>query len=109
MGVQNYPIGGPDRWRIDQDFMTMQMVGIRQEVPNSDKRKARIEVADAAIDRASAQRRVERLKVRQSTALAWISSHSPSGKDRTAASRTGRGCWRSAMTATAAVTMNCAT
>jgi hypothetical protein len=28
------------------------MVGIRQEMPNSDKRKARIEVADAAVDRA---------------------------------------------------------
>ncbi|MFW0754751.1 TolC family protein [Pseudomonas sp. H11T01] len=81
LGVQNYPIGGPDRWSIDQDFMTMQMVGVRQEVPNSDKRKARIEVADAAVDRAAAERRVERLKVRQSTALAWISSYSVERKD----------------------------
>jgi outer membrane protein TolC len=81
MGVQNYPIGGPDRWSIDQDFMTMQMVGVRQEMPNSDKRKARIEVADAAVDRAAAERRVERLKVRQSTALAWISSYAVEGKD----------------------------
>lgn len=81
LGVQNYPIGGPDRWSIDQDFMTMQMVGVRQEMPNSDKRKARIEVADAAVDRAAAERRVERLKVRQSTALAWISSYSIERKD----------------------------
>lgn len=81
LGVQNYPIGGPDRYSIDQDFMTMQMVGVRQEMPNSDKRKARIEVADAAIDRAAAERRVERLKVRQSTALAWISSYSVERKD----------------------------
>ncbi|MGF6127780.1 cobalt-zinc-cadmium efflux system outer membrane protein [Pseudomonas frederiksbergensis] len=81
LGVQNYPIGGPDRWSIDQDFMTMQMVGVRQEMPNSDKRKARIEVADAAVDRAAAERRVVRLKVRQSTALAWISSYSVERKD----------------------------
>ena len=81
LGVQNYPIGGPDRWSIDQDFMTMQVVGVRQEMPNSDKRKARIEVADAAIDRAAAERRVERLKVRQSTALAWINSYSVERKD----------------------------
>ena len=81
VGVQNYPIGGPDRWSIDQDFMTMRMVGVRQEMPNSDKRKARIEVADAAIDRASAERRVERLKVRQATALAWISSYAVERKD----------------------------
>ena len=81
LGVQNYPIGGPDRWSIDQDFMTMQMVGVMQEVPNRDKRKARIEVADAAVERAAAERRVERLKVRQSTALAWISSYSIERKD----------------------------
>jgi outer membrane protein TolC len=81
LGVQNYPVGGPDRWSIDQDFMTMQMVGVRQEMPNSDKRKARIEVADAAVERATAERRVERLNVRQSTALAWISSYSIERKD----------------------------
>ncbi|MCF5699959.1 TolC family protein [Pseudomonas syringae] len=81
VGVQNYPIGGPDRWSIDQDFMTMQMVGVSQEMPNSAKRKARIEVADAAIARAAAERRVERLKVRQATALAWINSFSVERKD----------------------------
>lgn len=81
LGVQNYPIGGPNRWSIDQDFMTMQMVGVRQEMPNSAKRKARIEVADSAIDRAAAERRVERLKVRQATALAWINSFSVERKD----------------------------
>lgn len=80
-GVQNYPIGGPDRWSVNDDFMTMQMVGLRQEMPNGDKRKARIEVANAAIDRAAAERRVERLNVRQSTALAWISSYSVERKD----------------------------
>ncbi|WP_137889015.1 TolC family protein [Pseudomonas sp. 2FE] len=76
LGVQNYPVGGPDRWSIDQDFMTMQMVGVMQEVPNRDKRRARIEVAEAAVDRATAESRVERLNVRQATALAWISSYS---------------------------------
>lgn len=81
VGIQNYPIGGPDRWSIDQDFMTMQMVGVSQEMPNSAKRKARIEVADAAINRAAAERRVERLKVRQATALAWINSFSVERKD----------------------------
>ncbi|MGH8354370.1 MAG: TolC family protein [Pseudomonas sp.] len=76
LGVQNYPVGGPDRWSIDQDFMTMQMVGVMQEVPNRDKRRARVEVAEAAVDRAAAEGRVERLNVRQATALAWISSYS---------------------------------
>ncbi len=76
LGVQNYPIGGPERWSIDQDFMTMQMVGVMQEVPNSNKRQARIEVAEAGVERAFAESRVERLNVRQATALAWISGYS---------------------------------
>ena len=76
LGVQNVPIDGPDRWRIEQDFMTMQMVGVMQEVPSRDKRQARIEVAEAAVDRATAERLLERLNVRQATALAWIASHS---------------------------------
>lgn len=75
LGVQNYPIGGPDRWDIDRDAMTMRMVGIRQEVPNRDKREARIEVANAGIDRAAAERRIARLNIRQSAALAWIGSY----------------------------------
>lgn len=43
LGIQDYPIGGPDRWRLEQDGMTMQMVGVMQ-VPNRDKRRARIRV-----------------------------------------------------------------
>src|SRR3546814_18447160 len=46
-----------------------------------DKRKARCECAEAASDRAAAERRVERLKVRQATALAWSSSYSVERKD----------------------------
>ena len=80
-GLQNYPVGGPDRWSVNNDFMTMQMVGVKQEMPNSDKRRARIEVANAAVERATAERQVERLNVRQSTAMAWISSYSVERKD----------------------------
>ncbi|MDH4566345.1 TolC family protein [Pseudomonas sp. BN414] len=75
LGVQNVPIEGEDRWSLDRDFMTMQMVGVMQEMPNRDKRRARTEVAEAAVDRAEAERRVVRLKVRQAAALAWISRH----------------------------------
>ncbi|AJO78184.1 TolC family protein [Pseudomonas sp. MRSN 12121] len=76
LGLQNFPVGGPDRGRLDQDSMTMQMVGIRQDMLNSDKRQARIEVAAGAVERAAAERQVERLNVRQATALAWIGSYS---------------------------------
>ncbi|WP_160109020.1 TolC family protein [Pseudomonas izuensis] len=75
LGVQNFPVGGPDRGTLDHDFMTMQMVGVMQEMSNGDKRQARTAVADAAVEVAAAQGRIERLNVRQSTALAWIASY----------------------------------
>lgn len=75
LGVQNYPVDGPDRWSLDDDFMTMQMVGVMQEVPNQKKRRARREVANATIERVVAESRIEHLQVRQAVATAWISRY----------------------------------
>lgn len=75
LGVQSVPIEGNDRWSLDRDGMTMSMVGLMQDVPNRDKRRARVEVANAAIQRTAAERVVEALNVRQATAQAWIASH----------------------------------
>ena len=74
LGLQNVPIEGDNRGRFDREPMTMQMVGVMQEVPNRAKRRARIEVAQAGIERATQEQRIERLKVRRQTALAWISA-----------------------------------
>src|SRR3546814_3954145 len=54
--------------------MTMQMVGVMQDVPNRAKRRARVEAAQASVALANAQQTVERLGVRQATAEAWIAS-----------------------------------
>lgn len=75
LGLQNVPIEGDDRFTTGRDFMTMQMVGLMQEVPNRDKRNARIETAQAAVERADAEAGVERLKVRSAVAQAWIASY----------------------------------
>ncbi len=74
LGVQNFPVEGDNRGKLNADFMTMQMVGVMQEVPNRAKRRARVEAAQAGVERAAAAQRVERLKVRRETALAWISA-----------------------------------
>ncbi|MBS7660892.1 TolC family protein [Pseudomonas lalucatii] len=74
LGLQNVPAEGPDRGSLNSDFMTMQMVGVMQEVPNRAKRRARVEVAQAGIRRADAEQRIERLRVRRETAMAWIST-----------------------------------
>lgn len=75
LGVQNLPIEGTDRWSMNRDFMTMQVVGLSQEVPNRDKRKARIETAQATVERADAEAVFERLKVRAATAQAWVAAY----------------------------------
>ncbi|HHF0025680.1 TPA: TolC family protein [Pseudomonas aeruginosa] len=75
LGLQNIPIEGDDRFTTNRDFMTMQMVGVMQEVPNRDKRKARMETAQAAVERADAEAGVERLQVRSASAQAWIAAY----------------------------------
>lgn len=74
LGLQNVPIEGDNRGRFDREPMTMQMVGVMQEVPSRAKRRARVDVAQAGVERATLEQRVERLKVRRQTALAWISA-----------------------------------
>lgn len=81
VGLQNVPIGGPDRGTLYGDDMTEQMVGIQQQVPSRDKRKARVELADATVARTAAEGRVERLNVRQATAQAWIRAYAVERKD----------------------------
>ncbi|MFZ2627892.1 MAG: TolC family protein [Rugosibacter sp.] len=72
VGIDNLPVTGADRGQLNRDFMTMQKIGLMQEVPNADKRKAREAVAAASIDVASAQRQITRLQVRRDTAIAWL-------------------------------------
>lgn len=75
VGLDNLPITGPDRFSLTRESMTMQRVGVMQEVPNGDKRRARVAVAQSTIERVEIERRIERLKVRRETALAWIARY----------------------------------
>lgn len=75
IGVDNLPVTGPDRGSFSRDFMTMQKIGVVQDVPNADKRHARAVAAVAETDLAEAERRVERLRVRRATALAWLARY----------------------------------
>ncbi|WP_025858743.1 TolC family protein [Pseudomonas sp. CHM02] len=81
VGLQNFPIGGPNRGTLYGDDMTEQMVGIQQQVPSRDKRKARVELADATVERTAAEGRIERLNVRQATAQAWIRAYAVERKE----------------------------
>lgn len=82
LGLQNLPIEGAERWSLNDDGMTMRMVGVMQEMPNRDKRKARTDVARAIVDSADASREAESLKVHLATAQAWIATHAVERKIR---------------------------
>jgi outer membrane protein TolC len=72
VGVDNLPISGPDRYSLTSDFMTMQRIGVMQEVPNRGKREARAAGALARVDRERAMLDVAQLAVQREAALAWI-------------------------------------
>ena len=74
-GVDNLPVTGPDQWRVDRDFMTMQKVGLLQDIPNRAKRHAEAAAANATVDQADAQRRVHVVAVRVNAALAWLNRY----------------------------------
>ena len=72
LGVENVPVSGSMAYSLDSDFMTMQKVGVMQDVPNGDKRAAIERRAEADIARTEAELRIERLTVRREAALAWL-------------------------------------
>lgn len=72
IGADNVPISGADRGNFSRDFMTMEKIGVMQEFPNGDKRRARTDIAVAAIAKAQADHVIERQKVRELAATAWI-------------------------------------
>jgi outer membrane protein, heavy metal efflux system len=71
LGVDNLPVDGPDRFSTSRDFMTMRRIGLVQEIPNADKRRARADGARAAIDREAALLAASRLAARRAAAIAW--------------------------------------
>lgn len=72
VGLDNLPVTGPDRFSTTADSMTMQRLGLMQEVPNAAKREARAAGAQARIDRDRALLGVTELAVRRDAALAWL-------------------------------------
>ena len=72
VGVENFPIAGPDRYSLTGDFMTMQRIAYMQDIPNRSKREARVAVAQAKVQQAESAQQLSTLSVRRETAIAWI-------------------------------------
>lgn len=71
-GVDNLPVTGPDRYSLTRDFMTQRRVGIEQQWISADKRTARVERGERAVDAEEANYLTNVAKVREETAVAWI-------------------------------------
>jgi outer membrane protein TolC len=72
VGIDNLPVTGPDAWSTTRDFMTMQRIGLMQEVPNRAKREAREQLAQARHERDRAALMLAELAVRREAGLAWL-------------------------------------
>ena len=72
VGIQDFPVTGPDAGRFNRDNFTMQKIGISQQFVNPAKRHARAARASADIGIAEAGVLAEERSVRLQTALAWV-------------------------------------
>jgi len=72
VGIENLPVSGMDRWSFGRDFMTMRRIGLMQEVPNRTKREARVEGAQARMERERALLGQALLQLREAVARNWL-------------------------------------
>jgi outer membrane protein TolC len=72
LGIDNLPVSGAEAWQWNTDFMTMRRIGVVQDVPNGDKRKARESRGAAEREVEQAALAATRLALRRETATAWF-------------------------------------
>ena len=70
--LQDFPISGADRFRLNRDEMTMLSVGITQDVPSDASRRARQQMAYADVRVSGAALDIFRLEARVAAASAWL-------------------------------------
>ena len=72
IGIDNWPVTGPDAFKFGAEDMTMKKIGLRQELPARAKRQAQRALADRGIAEARAMDLAEHLGVRRAAAEAWV-------------------------------------
>ncbi|MEJ5992389.1 TolC family protein [Ramlibacter sp. PS3R-8] len=72
LGVENVPLSGPARFSLSRDDMTMQRIGVMQELTRGDKRRLRVERVQRDGERVRAERREAAAMIERESALAWI-------------------------------------
>lgn len=72
LGVDNVPLSGPGRFSLSHDEMTMQRIGVMQELTRGDKRRLRVERVQRDGERVRAERLETAAMIERESALAWI-------------------------------------
>jgi len=72
LGLENVPATGPERFRLDRDEMSMQRIGVMQEMPSILELGAQRAMARAEAERAGADLELGRLEAKLGAAQAWI-------------------------------------
>src|SRR5688572_221439 len=72
VGLNNLPVEGSDRFSLTRDFMTMQSVGVTQELTWKDKLQARVRRAEVEIESGLISREAQLAELQRETALAWL-------------------------------------
>jgi cobalt-zinc-cadmium efflux system outer membrane protein len=72
LDLEDVPISGADRFRLNRDEMTMLSVGVMQDVPSDASRRARLQAAQADVQVSGAALDISRLEARVATATAWL-------------------------------------
>lgn len=72
---EGFPVSGPTAFDPRRESFSAVRVGVVQEVPNAAKRRARVEIAAAAIGSAAAERRATIRSVEIAAGLAWLDLH----------------------------------
>ena len=85
LGIDNLPISGADRFRLDRDDMTMATIGVMQDVPSAATRRAREGVAQADVRASEAGIGIARLEAQLAAANAWTDLYYAEAKLRTLA------------------------
>lgn len=74
LGIDNLPVSGPDKFRPNADFMTMRRIAIEQQWISRDKRRARSERAQRAVEASEGTHLENLATVREATGKAWLSA-----------------------------------
>ena len=71
-GINNLPVTGPDKFNVNDDFMTMRSVALSRELTRHDKRDAQAERFAREAEAAEAGRALALSDLQRETAAAWF-------------------------------------